>query len=182
MWGNGSTPPPSTVRISLRRNNYRFGWPVRKFVLKEAAQNSRLVWVIEHRQFDFDRVVFADGACFALGYGLRVMSLYPRDDKPIVEVPHYPAKVHVLGVISLFGTVGHLSFAPTWNAATFAQGMAADIVPSGIGFFANDWSLQLDNATSHTSAQAQQDLLDRGVPNILFQPPCSLDMKPIKNV
>eukprot|EP00117_Sycon_ciliatum_P034615 scpid12702/ scgid26386/ Transposable element Tcb1 transposase; Transposable element Barney transposase len=60
--------------------------------------------------------------------------------------------------------------------------MAADIVPSGIGFFANDWSLQLDNATSHTSAQAQQDLLDSGVPNILFQPPCSPDMNPIENV
>ncbi|XP_065195344.1 uncharacterized protein LOC135826671 [Sycon ciliatum] len=76
----------------------------------------------------------------------------------------------------------HLSFAATWNAATFAQGMAANIAPSGIGFFANDWSLQLDNATSHTSAQAQQDLLDSGVPNILFQPPCSPDMNPVENV
>ena len=129
----GKWQPPSMVRRSLRRNNYRFKRPVHKFVLKEAAQNSRLVWGIEHRQFDF-----ADGACFAFGPDGRVMSWYPRDDKPIVEVPHYPAKVHVLGAISLFGTVGHLSFAPTWNAATFAQGMAADIVPSGIGFFANE--------------------------------------------
>ena len=87
----GGMAAPSTVRRSLRRNNYRFGRPVRKFVLKEAAKNSRLVWGIQHRQFEFDRVVFADEACFALGPDGRVMFWYPRDDKTLVEVPHYPA-------------------------------------------------------------------------------------------
>eukprot|EP00117_Sycon_ciliatum_P020644 scpid10584/ scgid18330/ len=103
----GEMAAPSTVRRSLRRNNYRFGRPVRKFVLKEAAKNSRLVWGIQHRQFEFDRVVFADEACFALGPDGRVMSWYPQNDKLIVEVPHCPAKVHVLEANLLFGTVRH---------------------------------------------------------------------------
>ena len=64
--------------------------------------------------------MFCDEACFCLGPDGPLLTWHPRQYKAYVEVNHYPAKLHVLGAISIIGTVGFLAFAPTWNAHTFS--------------------------------------------------------------
>jgi len=140
------------------------------------------VWTVLNDLHDFDRNVFADEACFAVGPDGRLAMWYPRNGRPVVQQSQYPAKVHVLGAISIFGTVGNLSFAPTWNAATFANGIEVDVAPTANALFNGNWHLQLDNATAHTAAAAQHHLLTNGVPSIFFQPPSSPDLNPIENV
>ena len=162
--------------------DYRYGRPQRKFLLNDANKNAHLTWAVLHQGDNFDTTVFCDEACFALGPDGRLLTWYPRHDKPIMEVSQYPAKLHVPGAVSVFGTVGFLAFAPTWNAHTFSTQFVAEISPSSTAFFGGNWRLQLDNATAHRSQAAQHAILQNGVPEVFFQPACSPDMNPIENV
>jgi len=159
----GEYAAPRTIRDTLQKNNYKYGRPSAKPVLSDAAKNTRLVWSVLHRNDDFDRTVFADEACFAIGPDGRVALWH-------------------LGAIFIFGTVGFLSFAPTWNANTFSAAVIGDVVPSANAMFNNNWMLQLDNAPCHRSNVAQTNLLGNGVPAILFQPPSSPEVNPIENI
>ena len=99
-----------------------------------------------------------------------------------MEVSQYQAKLLVLGAVSIFGTVGFLEFAPTWNAHTLSTQFVAEILPSATAFFGGNWRVQLDNTTAHNSQAAQHALLQNGVPEVFFQSACSPDMNPIENV
>ena len=179
----GEVAAPRTVRASLKRANFRYGRPYRKFVLTENAKNVRLVWSVLHSHDNFDRSVFTDEACFAACPDGTVKMWYPRREKPMVEQPAYAAKVHVLGAVSVLGTVGALAFADAWNAESFCEAIEENVIQNADAFFGQDnWSLQLDNATAHTAARAQDRLLQAGVPSLSFQPPSSPDLNPIENV
>ena len=54
----------------------------------------------------------------------RLLTWRPRHDKPTVEVSQHPAKLHVLSAVLIFGTVGFLVFAQTWNAHTSTKFVA----------------------------------------------------------
>lgn len=100
-----------------------------------------------------------------------------------MKVTQYPRKLHALGAISARGTVGSLSFANTWNAATFTDGFIFDILREAqIWYPGVGWRLQLDNATPHTAVATAATLETHGVPELLFQPPHSPDLNPIENV
>ncbi|MEM7375765.1 MAG: transposase [Bacteroidota bacterium] len=84
-----------------------------------------------------------------------------------------------MGAISIFGPVAHLSFVPTWNAGTFANAVEENVIQNAAEMFGGNWCLQLDNATPHRAAQAQQQLLNNEVPAI--QPASLSDLNPIEN-
>ena len=127
---DGEVIAARTVRHYLSKElDYRYSRPQRKLLLNDANKNARLTWAVLHQGDNFNTTVFCDEACFALGPDGRLLTWHPRH-KPIVEVSQYPAKLHMLGAVSIFATVGFLAFAPTWNARTFSTQFVADIVPS----------------------------------------------------
>ena len=152
----GEVVAARTVRHYLSKElDYKYGRHQRNFLLNDATKNAHLTWAVLHEGHNLNTTVFCDEDCFALGPDGRLMTWHPRHDKPIMEISQNPAKLHVLGAVSIFGTVGFLVFAPTWNSHTFSTQFAAEILPSATAFFGGNWHLQLDNATTHRSPAAE---------------------------
>lgn len=154
-----------------------------KPLLTDKHKKFRLQWAKNHKNFDWNRVIFSDESTFQLNQRGRKVWTFPSGRKVFRSVKH-PLKVHVWGCFSTSGFGKLICFQRNLNANFMVTLYEEGLLPSVEILFDEDcvdWILQEDNDPKHRSKLANKWKEENDV-QVLSWPSMSPDQNPIENV
>jgi hypothetical protein len=86
----------STIRRRLLESGGKWTSPTPKPLLLERHRNNRLLWALNVKNVDWNRVIFTDESTFKLNQNTKKVWQFPGKRKIFRTVKH-PLKVHVWG-------------------------------------------------------------------------------------
>ena len=90
---------PRTIRRRLAEAGFRYGVPIRKPLLTEDHIKVPLKWAMDHRNFDFSKVIFTDETTsLVFSKNRRIWQL--RGTRKVFRTVKHPTKLHAWGCLS----------------------------------------------------------------------------------
>lgn len=172
-----------TIQRRLGEGGARYYGKLAKPLLGEKHRKKRLSWAKQHKDFDWDSVIFTDESTFRLNQRLKKAWQFVGARKITRSVKH-PLKVHVWGCFSSSGFGRLVCFTRNLNAQYMTTLYETALLPSAVDLYGEDcysWILQEDNDPKHRSKIAKAWKEDNYV-KVLPWPSMSPDQNPIENV
>lgn len=172
-----------TVRRRLRESGGSYGPPLKKPLLKEVHREKRLLWAQQHKNYNWDNVIFTDEKTFKLGNSGRKVWRFPGITKVVRTVKH-PLKLHVWGCFSRNGFGRLIVFDQNLTGDLMCDLYETGLLPTAEDQFPEgptSWFLQEDNDPKHKSRLALEWKYDNQI-QVLPWPSASPDQNPIENV
>jgi transposase len=172
-----------TVRRRLHEAGGKYTNEILKPLLTDDHQRKRLQWAKEHRNFDWNRVIFTDESTFQLYSSKKKVWQFARNKKVFRTVKH-PPKIHVWGCFSASGFGKLVCFQRNLDANFMCSIYEQGLLASARELFGEgniDWILQEDNDPKHRSKIAKKWKEENKV-KVLPWPSMSPDQNPIENV
>ena len=120
---------PRTIRRRLAEAGFRYGVPIRKQLLTEDHIKVRFQWAMDHRNFDFSKVIFTDETTFLLfSKKRRIWQL--RGARKVFRAVKHPTKVHAWGCLSENGFGKLYCFTSNLNAELLCKIYKKALLPS----------------------------------------------------
>ena len=154
--------------------------PRRAPVLTQRHKDARLAWCLQHKDWDWNGVVFSDEARFQSQANIRKM-LVKVGNTPRHEMSKFAPSIMVWGGISSLGTTPLEIVVGTIDSDRYCHTLDNILMPSMKELYGCDIVLQQDNATCHTSMVTKEHIRTLGV-KLLPWPAQSPDLNPIENV
>jgi len=153
--------------------NYEYKFPIEKPLLSEKQKINRINWCNEHKNYDWDNVIFSDEASIWLDFsGKRWVNMNCNDVNYVVK---HPIKVHIWGYISInHGTKIHI-FTENLTATKYLS-IIKDNLPKTNGYIYQD-----DNDPKHRAKIITKWKNDNNI-ECLNWPSSSPDLNPIENI
>ena len=169
----------STISRHLRNHGYRSILPANTPMLKDEQKQHRVQWAKKHQADDWYRTGFTDESSFQL-FRNTIRRWWKNLESEVKQIPKNCQKAHIWGAISIKGVVGYHTFRIDLNGIYFVDILKPDLLPSATMQFKQQWQLQQDTDTKHTSGVAKE-FIKNNVLELLEWPANSLDLNPIKN-
>jgi transposase len=179
----GVTVSERTVRRRLAEAGGKYLHELQKPLLTEKHRKKRLQWAKNHRDFDWNRVIFTDESTFQLYRSSRKVWQFGGRRKVFRTVKH-PQKVHVWGCFSARGFGKIICFQTNLDAHFMCTIYERGLLASVDELFEGDtlgWILQEDNDPKHRSKIAKKWKEENGVIELPW-PSMSPDQNPIENI
>ena len=90
---------PRTICRRLAEAGFRYGVPIRKPLLTEDHIKVRFQWAMDHRNFDFSKVIFTDETTFLL-FSMKRRIWQLRVAREVFRTVKHSTKVHAWGCFS----------------------------------------------------------------------------------
>lgn len=183
MEGKGVDISARTVRRRLREAEGKYTKPMLKPLLSTRHQRQRLSWAKQHRNFDWNKVIFTDESTFYLNQPVGKTWNFPGKKKVIRTVKH-PVKVNAWACFSASGFGEIICFERNLDAKFMCTIYEKGLLPSVQKLFGEDnldWVLQEDNDPKHRSKLAQEWKVRNEITQLPW-PSMSPDQNPIENV
>ncbi|CAF1683145.1 unnamed protein product, partial [Adineta ricciae] len=172
-----------TIRRRLRENGGSYGPPTKKPLLKETHREQRLIWAQQHKNYNWNNVIFTDEKTFKLGNSGRKVWRFPGVKKVVRTVKH-PPKLHVWGCFSRNGFGRLIVFDQNLTGELMCELYESGLISTAEDQFPEgptSWFLQEDNDPKHKSRVALDWKYDNQI-QVLPWPAASPDQNPIENV
>jgi transposase len=172
-----------TVQRRLNEAGARYNRPLSKPLLTEVHRKNRLKWARDHKDTNWEQVIFSDETTIRLNSVKGLVWNLPGKKKIVRTVKH-PIKVNVWGCFSNKGFGCIVCFKQNLNAELMCDIYKHGLLPTAKKQFGHDstiWRLQEDNDPKHTSKLAVQWKTNNSV-NVIDWPSMSPDIAPIENV
>lgn len=172
-----------TVRRRLGEFGGKFKKEISKPLLSERHRKNRFKWAKEHKNFDWEKVIFTDESSFQLYQSNKKVWHFPRSQKVFRTVKH-PQKIHVWGCFSASGFGKLICFERNLDGPYMCSIYERGLLPSACELFGADsidWILQEDNDPKHRSKICKKWKEENKV-TVLPWPSMSPDQNPIENV
>ncbi len=162
---------------------HSIGWTYKKATkipkLDQNHKDNRVTFALEHRSYDWTRVIFSDECSFYLNqvcYGWA-----PKGQRIPQESLVYNQKVQVFGAISYEGKICLETFEGTMKAKDYVDILSHRLLPAAQEYFEDQWEFQQDNATSHTAFYTKSFFKKERIKTLNW-PARSPDLNPIENL
>lgn len=172
-----------TVRNRIKEAGIMHLAPLKKPMLTEEHRANRLQWAEDHKDFDWDRVIFTDESTYTV-YMPVTKVWRRRGEKKVVRTLKHPCKINFWGCLSSKGFGCCYSFKPNLNADLMCGIYEKRLLPTASYWFGGDpssWYLQEDNDPKHTSIKCSTWRAENKVQRLSW-PSNSPDLNPIENV
>lgn len=172
-----------TIQRRLREGEGKYMAKLSKPLLTDNHKIKRLQWAKNHKNFDWNRVVFSDESTFRLNQPGRKVWQFPGRRKLFRSVKH-PLKINVWGCFSSSGFGELVCFQRNLNADFMITVYERGLLPSIDTIFKGDsveWVLQEDNDPKHRAKKVTRWKEENDV-DVLPWPSMSPDQNPIENV
>ena len=170
---------PKTIRKLLKKEGFISKPPVESYELSEDQKRIRKKWWIDHKDYDWDKVVFTDETAFKTGKKKTKRWLKKRREKHYI-IKKVFKKVNCWGAICKRGKCSLKLFTQNMDAEFYVKILTEKFNEMrSIG--GKNWELQFDNDPMHKSKLAQE-YLKRHKIVALEWPPYSPYLNPIENI
>ena len=172
-----------TIQRRLGEGGARYYGKLVKPLLGEKHRKKRLSWAKEHKDFDWNSVIFTDESTFRLNQRLKKAWQFVGARKITHSVKH-PLKVHVWGCFSSSSFGRLVCFTRNLNAQYMTTLYETALLPSAVDLFGegcDSWILQEDNDPKHRSKITKAWKKENEI-KVLPWPSMSPDQNPIENV
>ena len=156
---------PRTIRRQLAEVVFRYGVPIRKPLLTEDHIKVRFQWAMDHRNFDFSKLIFTDETTFLLFSKKRRIGQL-RGASEVFRTVKHPKKVHAWGCLSENGFGKLYCFTSNLNAELLCKIYKKALLPSIQKHFDlndSEWWLVEDNDSKHRSKKAKNWKTEKNV-------------------
>ncbi|CAF3466931.1 unnamed protein product [Rotaria sp. Silwood2] len=173
----------TTLRRRFKEAGVQSMKPTSKPLLTSDHIQKRLKWAIEHKDVNWNQVVFTDETSFHMKQAIRRV-WKKRGENYYVSTIKHPIKIHAWGCFSNKGFGKLFLFTRTLNSKLMCKIYKYGLVPSTKKWFGDNntnWSLLKDNDPKHTSKMCKRFKVDNGVQSLPW-PSQSPDCNPIENV
>jgi transposase len=157
--------------------------------LNSSQQRKRVRFAMEHKDQDWDEVVFEDEKTFIVGREPNkkndVVYAYRPSDVEFVPKVRHPPKLNVAAAIFKGGRSELNIFSGNMTAVKFASILEDTVLPAAEEYYEDgSFKLIMDSDPKHTSRAARDVLDQRGVDYVSRDdwPANSPDLNPIENV
>jgi len=152
-----------TVRWHLHEAGGKYTNEILKPLLTDDHQRKWLQWVKEHRNFDWNHVIFTDESTFQLYSSKKKVWQFARNKKVFRTVKHL-LKIHVWGCFSVSGFGKLVCFQRNLDANFMCSIYEQGLLASARELFGEgniDWILQEDNDPKHRSKIGRRKIRSR---------------------
>ena len=167
----------------MKELNIAFRPTISKPLLRQNQVEKRLQWATEHKEYDWDRIIFSDESSFWVGNTLK-RAWSEKGGNLIQRSVKHPAKLHVWGCFSKLGFGKLIIFSQNLDAQFMRKIYQRGLLPSANMWYGKDnrnWCLQEDNDPKHRSRLCRAWKEENDV-DVLDWPSQSPDANPIENV
>lgn len=171
---------------TVLRSRQQLGWTFRGSaycqLIRNVNKEKRLLWALQHRDDDFENVIFSDEASIQLETH-RKRCYRKKGEKPQNKPrPKHPPKVHVWAGISTRGATNICIFTGIMDAEFYVRILNTCLLPFiRDRFDSSDHRFMQDNDPKHVSRCAKTFFEENNV-NWWRTPPESPDLNPIENL
>lgn len=173
----------TTLRRRLEEAGVKSMKPNLKPLLTDGHMKKIFQWALEHRDVDWNQVVFTDETSFHMKQVIRRV-WKKRGEKFYVSTVKHPIKIHAWGCFTQQGFGKLVLFKRTLNSKLMCNIYKNGLLPSVIKWFgedSNDWKLLEDNDPKHRSKMSKAFKVDNDIESLPW-PSQSPDCNPIENV
>ena len=137
---------PKTIRKFLKKEGFISKPPVESYELSEDQKRIRKKWWIDHKDYDWDKVIFTDETAFKTGKK-KTKRWLKKDEKNITSLRKYSKKVNCWGAICKGGKCSLKLFTQNMDAEFYVKILTEKFNEMrSIG--GKNWELQFDNDPS----------------------------------
>ena len=170
---------PKTIRKFLKKEGFISKPPVESYELSEDQKRIRKKWWIDHKDYDWDKVIFTDETAFKTGKK-KTKRWLKKDEKNITSLRKYSKKVNCWGAICKGGKCSLKLFTQNMDAEFYVK-ILTEKFNEMRSIDGKNWELQFDNDPKHKSKLAQEYLKKHKIVALEW-PPYSPDLNPIENI
>ena len=169
---------PKSIIKFLKKEGFISKPPVESYELSEGQKLARKKWWIDHKDYDWENVIFTDEIAFKTGKK-KTKRWMKKGDKNITSPRKYSKKVNCWGAICKGGKCSLKLFTQNMDAEFYVKILKEKFNEMrSIG--GKNWELQFDNDPKHKSKLAQEYLKKHKIATLEW-PPYSPDLNPIEN-
>ena len=177
----GLTCSTNVIREYLHKIGFKFlrVVPVPRITLK--YKEKRLAFARRYRNDDWDHTFFLDESTFLVG-SFKTRTYQKKGARVIVPMDKHPAKLNIIGMISVRGATRLITFEDNLTAISFKRYLNTLKRDADQMYRRGDYRIAMDKDPKHTSGTATDYMEDVGLEWIADWPASSPDLNPIENV